>query len=238
MDMNAEAPEQAKRAAGYQAADMIEEGMVVGLGTGSTVFYVIERLSERIRDGLKITGIPTSFQTAIRAREARIPLTTLDDNPVIDIAVDGADEVDENLRLIKGRGAAHLREKCVAAAAKRLVIVVDEQKVVKKLGAAAVPVEVLPFAIMPVLAELRRIGGVPVIREAVRKDGPVITDNGNFMVDCRFKDMKTPEKLEAELAAIPGVIESGLFCGFVKKTTVIIGGRKKVKILSSADIVA
>jgi ribose 5-phosphate isomerase A len=169
---------------------------------------------------------------------AGIPLTTLDDNPLIDIAVYGADEVDPGLRLIKGRGAAHLREKCVAAAAKRLVIVVDEQKMVKTLGAAAVPVEVLPFAIMPVQKQLRKLGCVPVIREAVRKDGPVITDNGNFVVDCAFANIRNPEKLEAALASIPGIIESGLFCGFTKKTTVIIGGRKKVKILSSADIVA
>ena len=238
MDKKAEALGQAKRAAGYRAADMIEEGMVVGLGTGSTVYFTIERLSERVKGGLKIMGIPTSYQTATRAREAKIPLTTLDDNPVIDIALDGADEVDPKLRLIKGRGAAHLREKCVAAAAKHFVVVVDEQKVVKKLGAAAVPVEVLPFAITPVLVQLRGLGGVPIIREAVRKDGPVITDNGNFVVDCRFKDIKNPEKLEAVLASIPGIVESGLFCGFTKKTTVIIGGLKKVKIISSADIVA
>ena len=203
MDKKAEALGQAKRAAGYRAADMIEEGMVVGLGTGSTVYFTIERLSERVKGGLKIMGIPTSYQTATRAREAKIPLTTLDDNPVIDIAVDGADEVDPKLRLIKGRGAAHLREKCVAAAAKHFVVVVDEQKVVKKLGAAAVPVEVLPFAITPVLVQLRGLGGIPIIREAVRKDGPVITDNGNFVVDCRFKDIKNPEKLEAILASIP-----------------------------------
>ncbi len=238
MDKKAAALETAKRAAGYRAAEMIEDGMVVGLGTGSTVYFTIERLSERIRDGLQITAIPTSFQTALRAKKAQISLTTLDDNPVIDIAIDGADEVDPKLRLIKGRGAAHLREKCVAAAAKHFVVVVDEQKIVKKLGAAAVPVEVLPFAITPVLAELRKLGCIPLIREAVRKDGPVITDNGNFIVDCRFEDIKNPEKLEAALAAIPGVIESGLFCGFVKKTTVVIGGQKKVKIISSADIVA
>jgi len=238
MEKRAEAQKNAKRAAGYKAADMIEEGMVVGLGTGSTVYFTIERLSERVRGGLKITGIPTSFQTALRARDAKIPLTTLDDNPVIDIAVDGADEVDQKLRLIKGRGGAHLREKCVAAAAKHFVVVVDEQKVVKKLGTAAVPVEVLPFAIMPVLAQLRGLGSIPVIREAVRKDGPVITDNGNFVVDCRFKAITNPEKLEADLASIPGIVESGLFCGFTKKTTVIIGGKKKVKLLTSADIVA
>ena len=238
MEKKAEELNTAKRAAGYRAAEMAENGMVVGLGTGSTVYYTIERLAERIRDGLTITGIPTSFQTALRARDAGIPLTTLDDSPVIDIAIDGADEVDPRLRLIKGRGAAHLREKCVAAAAKLFVVVVDEQKVVKKLGAAAVPVEVLPFAIIPVMAELRRLGCVPVIREAVKKDGPVITDNGNFIVDCKFAEIKNPEKLEAALAAIPGVIESGLFCGFGKKTTVIVGGPKKVKIITSADIVA
>jgi ribose 5-phosphate isomerase A len=237
MDKKAGASEQAKRAAGYRAAEMAEDGMVVGLGTGSTVYFTIERLSERIKDGLQITGIPTSFQTALRARVAGIPLTTLDDNPTIDIAIDGADEVDPKLRLIKGRGAAHLREKCVAAAAKRFVVVVDEQKVVKKLGAAAVPVEVLPFAIMPVHKQLRGLGCAPVIREAVKKDGPVITDNGNFIVDCTFADIKNPENLEATLAAIPGVIESGLFCGFVKKTTVVIGGPKNVKIISSADII-
>lgn len=238
MDKKAEAPDQAKRAAGFRAADMVEDGMVVGLGTGSTVYFTIERLSERIRDGLRITGIPTSFQTALRARDAGIPLTTLDDNPEIDLAIDGADEVDPKLRLIKGRGAAHLREKCVAAAAKHFIVVVDEKKVVNKLGGAPVPVEVLPFAIMPVLKELRGLGCTPVIREAVRKDGPVITDNGNFIVDCSFEEIKNPEILEAAIASIPGVIESGLFCNFVRKTAVIIGGGKKVKILSSADIIA
>lgn len=231
MDKKADALTQAKRAAGYKAADMVEEGMVVGLGTGSTVFYAIGRLSDRIREGLRITGIPTSYQTAIRARDAGIPLTSLDAQPVIDVTIDGADEVDPKLRLIKGRGAAHLREKCVAAAAKRFVVVVDEQKVVKKLGSVPVPVEVLPFALMPVLSDLRGLGCLPLIREAVRKDGPVITDNGNFVVDCTFPAIDNPGKLEAEIAAIPGVIESGLFCGFMKKTTVIVGGQKRCYLL-------
>lgn len=238
MVKKAEALEQGKRAAGYRAADMVEDGMVVGLGTGSTVYFTIERLSERVRKGLIIKGIPTSFQTAVRARAAKIPLTTLDDDPVIDIAIDGADEVDPELRLIKGRGAAHLKEKCVAEAAKRFIVVVDEQKLVKKFGAAPVPVEVLPFAVMPVLAQLRRLGCEPVIRNGVKKDGPVITDNGNFVVDCKFPAIAHPERLEAALAGIPGVIGSGLFCGFVKKTTVIVGSPKKATILSSANIIA
>ena len=134
MDEKVRALTAAKSAAGYQAADMVEDGMVIGLGTGSTVYYMIERLSSRVREGLKISGIPTSYQTAMTAREYAIPLTTLDDNPVVDIAIDGADEVDPGLNLIKGRGAAHTREKCVVAAAFRFVVIVDEQKVGSPAG--------------------------------------------------------------------------------------------------------
>ena len=132
MDKKAEALAAAKREAGYKAAEMVTNGMVVGLGTGSTVYYMIERLSARVKKGLEVKGVPTSFQTAIRAREAKIPLTTLDDDPVIDIAIDGADEVDPKLRLIKGRGAAHLREKCVAAAAKQFIVRSEERRVGKE----------------------------------------------------------------------------------------------------------
>ncbi len=237
MDKKAETLAQSKRAAGYRAAEMVGEGMVIGLGTGSTVFYALERLSERVRDGLHITGIPTSFQTALRARAAGIPLVTPDDAPVIDIAIDGADEVDPFFRLIKGRGAAHLREKCIASMAGKFVVVVDEQKMVARLGTAPVPVEVLPFAVSPVIARLRLLGAIPVIREGTRKDGPVITDNGNFIVDCSFANLENPDQLEADIAAIPGVIESGLFCGFTKKTTVIVGREKKCSVLSP-DVLA
>jgi ribose 5-phosphate isomerase A len=236
MDKKAEAQTAMKREAGYHAADMIGDGMVVGLGTGSTIYFTIERLAARMEEGLEITAVPTSFQTAARARQAGIPLTTLDDYPALDIAVDGADEVDPAFRLIKGRGAAHLREKCVAAAAERFVVVVDEQKMVKKL-AAPVPVEVLPFAVAPVMAQLGRLGCIPVIREAVKKDGPVITDNGNFVIDCTFADIGRPEDLETAIAAIPGVMESGLFCRFTRKTTIVVGGEKKCRVLTSADVV-
>ena len=213
--------------------------MVVGLGTGSTVYFTIERLSERMRSGLRITGIPTSFQTALRAREAHIPLTTLDDNPVIDIAVDGADEVDPKLRLIKGRGAAHLREKCVAAAAKRFIVVVDEQKIGEKTWSCR------GAGRSPPLCNNARAGtdsaGSGAIRSSAMRSGRTARSSrttGILLLTADFTDIKNPEKLEAALAAIPGVIESGLFCGFVKKTTVIIGGQKKVKIISSADIIA
>ena len=157
MDDSAEALTAAKRAAGYLAADMVKDGMVLGLGTGSTVYFALEHLSCRIQEGLKISGVPTSFQTARRAREYGIPLTTLDEDPVLDLAIDGADQVDSNLRLIKGRGAALTREKCVAAAALRFLIIIDEQKFVPCLF-APVPVEIIPFAIRPVMTHLEDLG--------------------------------------------------------------------------------
>lgn len=237
MDEKASALTAVKMAAGFRAADMVEDDMVIGLGTGSTVFYTIERLAVRIREGLKISGIPTSYQTAIRAREYGIQLTTLDDNPVIDLAIDGADEVDPHLNLIKGRGAAHTREKCVASAAFQFIVVVDEQKVVPSLK-APVPIEILPFAIRPVMSQLREFGCIPKIREGVKKDGPVISDNGNFIVDCSFNTIDDPAGLEHAIANIPGVIESGLFCNFTDKTTVIVGSEKECRVISSLDIVS
>lgn len=236
MDDTVQALTDAKRAAGYLAADMAEDGMVLGLGTGSTVLYALERLSCRISEGLQVRGIPTSYQTARRAIEYGIPLTTLDEEPVPDLVIDGADQVDPRLFLIKGRGAALTREKCVAAAGLRLVIVVDKQKVVRTLS-APVPVEVIPFASRPVMARLEDLGCIPILRDGIKKDGPVITDNGNFIVDCRFDNLDDPEGLETTLAGIPGVVESGLFCGFTGKTTVIVGNTKKCKIMTSADIV-
>ena len=236
MDDSAEALTAAKRAAGYQAAEMVEDGMVIGLGTGSTVFYALERLSTRIREGLRISGVPTSYQTARRAHEYGIPLTTLDAEPVIDLAMDGADQVDVKLRLIKGRGAALTREKCVAAAALRFVVVVDEQKMVPVLS-GLVPVEVIPFAIRPVMTRMQGLGCIPHLRDGIKKDGPVITDNGNFIVDCEFGEIGNPEELEDLFAGIPGVVESGLFCSFTKITTVIVGNQKKCTIITSADII-
>jgi ribose 5-phosphate isomerase A len=236
MDDTAERLTSAKRAAGYLAADMVKDRMVLGLGTGSTVFYALERLACRVREGLRISGVPTSYQTALRAREYGIPLTTLDEEPVLDLALDGADQVDMRLRLIKGRGAALTREKCVAAAAHRFVVIVDEQKVVPVLS-GLVPVEVIPFAIHPVMNHLQDLGCIPHLRDGIKKDGPVITDNGNFIVDCEFEDIANPEELEDILVRIPGVIDSGLFCSFTKKTTVIVGNQKKCKVITSSDII-
>lgn len=236
MDDSAENLIAAKCAAGFRAADMAEDGMVLGLGTGSTVFYAIERLSARISEGLRITGVPTSYQTARRAQEYKIPLTTLDTEPVIDLAIDGADQVDGQLRLIKGRGAALTREKCVAAAALSFAVVVDEQKVVPALS-GIVPVEVIPFALRPAMSRMKGLGCIPRLRDGIRKDGPVITDNGNFIVDCEFGDISNPEELELMFNGIPGIVENGLFCSFTGKTTVIVGNVKKCRVITSMDVI-
>jgi ribose 5-phosphate isomerase A len=211
-----------KRAAGREAVERVEDGMVVGLGTGSTVLYAMERLAERIDGGLTVTGIPTSYQAEIRARALGIPLATLQDYPSPDMAIDGADLVDSGKRLIKGRGAALAREKCVAHAAGRLVIVVDGAKCVHEL-AGIVPVEVLPFALLPVARRVEDLGGRQRLREGSGKDGPVVTDNGNFILDCTFTHIPDPGELEMTLDSIPGVISSGLFTRVAGKTEVIVG---------------
>jgi ribose 5-phosphate isomerase A len=229
--MDTFAPDVAKQAAGVRAAEMVEDGMVIGLGTGSTVLFAMKQLSTKVRDGLEITGVPTSFQAAMRARELGIPLTTLDDHPVLELAIDGADQVDPGFRVIKGRGAAQLREKCVAAAAGRFIIVADPVKIVRVLD-APVPLEVLPFAVTPVLSALKNLGGEPTLREGHKKDGPVITDNGNMVIDCRFGPITSPEELELTLTTIPGVLCCGIFSGFAKKTTIIVGEAEGARVLS------
>ncbi|MEI6840495.1 MAG: ribose-5-phosphate isomerase RpiA [Methanomicrobiales archaeon] len=233
--MDALASDVAKQAAGIRAAEMVEDGMVIGLGTGSTVLFAMQNLSVKVRDGLDIAGVPTSFQAAMRARELGIPLTTLHDYPVLDLAIDGADQVDPCFRVIKGRGAAHLREKCVAAAAGCFIIVADPGKIVPVLD-AAVPLEVLPFAVTPVLSALKGLSGEPVLREGRKKDGPVITDNGNMVIDCRFGPIHQPEQLEISLSTIPGVLSCGMFCGFTKKTTIIVGDVAGARILTRKKV--
>jgi ribose 5-phosphate isomerase A len=215
--------EASKRAAGYSAAELVEDGTAIGLGTGSTVRFAMERLAERIRDGLSVVGVPTSHQTAARARALGIPLASLNEAPHLALAIDGADQVDPALRLIKGRGAAQTREKAVAAAADGLVIVVDEAKLADPLS-APVPIEVLPFACAFVAGRLAALAGSGTVREGVSKDGPVVTDNGGFVIDWSFGPIADPERLERAIEAIPGVTAAGLFTGFSEKTVVIVGG--------------
>lgn len=206
-----------------EAVGMVRGGTIVGLGTGSTAALAIAELGKRVREeGLEIIGIPTSYGAAMIARENGIVTRTLDDVSKIDIAIDGADEVDPRKNLIKGGGGAHTREKVVDGLADLFVVVVDDSKLVKHLGEKfPVPVEVLPFAVHPVMKKLQAIGGDPVLRMGVKKDGPVITDQGNMIIDARFPEIRDPKTLELELNDIPGVVENGLFVGLAH--VVLIG---------------
>jgi len=200
----------AKRAAGEAAAESVEDGMVVGLGTGSTAAHAIRALGRRVDAGLDITGVPTSFQSRELAREAGIPLTDLE-SASVDLAIDGADAVAGG-DLIKGGGAAHAREKIVDASADRFLVVADPTKVAETLS-HPVPVSVLPDARTTVAESVRELGGEPTLRRAERKDGPVVTDNGNLVLDCDFGAIAEPAPLGQSLAALPGVVEHGLFVG-------------------------
>jgi ribose 5-phosphate isomerase A len=205
----------AKEAAGRRAAELVEGGTIVGLGTGSTVWFALLRLAERIREeGLAIEGVPTSRDTEQKALELGIPLVGLEAVESIALTVDGADEIDPRFDMIKGGGGALLREKVVASLTEREVIVVGEDKLVERLGKAfPLPVEVVPFALPAVARALERLGCEPSERKA-RGGGPFVTDNGNRILDCRFPGgIEDPQRLEAELGRIPGVVESGLFLG-------------------------
>ena len=212
-----------KRTVGIEAARMVGPGDVVGLGTGSTAEFMIEELGRRVREEqLDIIGIPTSFDASVLARGNGIPAGTLDDVDRVDIAVDGADEVDPAMDLIKGRGAAHLREKIVDGMAERFIVIVDESKLVQRLGTKCpVPLEVLPMAVQPVMRAVEALGGEPVLRMAVHKDGPVITDQGNMVVDARFDGIDDPGGMERTLNNVPGILENGLFVGLA--TEVLVG---------------
>lgn len=212
-----------KQAVGVRAAALVEEGMRVGLGTGSTTAFALKELGRRVReDGLRIEGVPTSASAERLARSCGIRIITLDDVPELDIALDGADEVDPDLNLIKGRGAAHTREKVVAALARRFVILADESKLVTRLGEKArVPVEVLPMAVGPVSRSLELLGGEPELRQGREKDGPVVTDQGFWILDVRFSNITDPADLACSIKALPGVLDHGIFPDMAD--TVVVG---------------
>ncbi|MDY0266644.1 MAG: ribose 5-phosphate isomerase A [Methanimicrococcus sp.] len=204
-----ESPE--KKAAGIYAASLVKDGDCVGLGTGSTVAYTIKELGRRIlEENLNIVGVVTSYQSEMIAIDAGVPLSTLSQTPRLTIAIDGADQIDKNFIAIKGGGAAHTREKIVSVSADRFVVVSDPSKKSEILS-VAVPIEVMPFGKEWVMNSLKKMGGTPVLRAASKKDGPVITDNGNFVVDCRFGEIKNPAELALKLSQIPGVVEHGIF---------------------------
>lgn len=213
--------DEAKRRVGHAAADLVVSGMRVGFGTGSTFVWVLDRLAERIQtEGLELVGVPTSSATARRAEELGIPLTRLEEVSELDLAIDGADEVDPQKALIKGGGGALTREKIVAAAAPELVVIVHRQKLVDRLGVAfPLPVEVLPFGWTQTARHLRGLGFEPNLRCA-EGDTPYETDNGNYVLDCRSAGIDAPGDMAPRIASIAGVVEHGLFVGMTGRVLV------------------
>ncbi len=227
--------EELKKIAGEKAVEHIEDGMIVGLGTGSTVEYTLRKLGTLVRDGLKIKGIPTSIHTQRIAKGEQIPLITLEENPVIDVTIDGADEVDSNMNLIKGGGGALLREKVIAFNSKKVIIVIDDSKVVKALGIdIPLPVEVVKFGWTSTKKTLENFGCNVVLRKIMGEE-PFITDNSNYILDCEFERIAEPEQFEVDLNNIPGVVENGLFIGLVDE--VIVGGKQGILTLDKESVV-
>jgi len=209
-------PDAAKRNAAYAATEHVKDGMIVGLGSGTTAAYAIMALGERKKhENLQILGIPSSYQAFQIAVQNLIPVTTLEEHPIIDVNIDGADQIDPQLNLIKGMGAALAREKIVAASSRHNIFIADEKKKVTVLGEGnhPVPIEVLPFAIALVQHRIQALDGSPLLRETKGKLGPVISDNGNAIMDATFGAISDPTVLEHQLKMTPGVVETGLFIG-------------------------
>ena len=223
-----------KQEVGKAAANRVQSNSIVGLGTGSTTAFALQYIGERLQKGelTNVVGVPTSFQAEVLARQYGIPLTTLDVIDHIDIAIDGADEVDPQKNLIKGGGAAHTREKIVDALADFFLVVVDSGKLVEKLGSTfLLPVEVIPMAVTPVMRALTTLGGKPELRMGIRKAGPVVTDQGNLVIDVKFEAIANPAELEKTINNLPGVLENGLFVGVTDLVLVgeIIDGKPSVR---------
>ncbi|NBD28199.1 ribose-5-phosphate isomerase RpiA [Paenibacillus glycinis] len=209
----------AKQLAAEEAVTHIEDGMIVGLGTGSTSYFAILGLAARMKEGLRIQAVASSQGSEDLARQLGIPILPFSDIEAIDVTIDGADEVDENFNLIKGGGGALLREKILAANSRKFIVIVDDSKLVRRLGAFSLPVEIIPFAYELTMRNLAALDCKPTLRSSEGK--PFVTDNGNYIADCAFGVIESPAELSNRLKSIPGVVEHGLF---VKMTeTVIVG---------------
>lgn len=227
--------EELKKLAGEKAVKHINDGMIIGLGTGSTIEYTLKKLGELVSEGLDIKGVPTSIHTKRIAKQEQIPLTDLEDYPELDITIDGADEVDSFLNLIKGGGGALTREKIIAFNSKKVIIVVDDSKIVKALGIDfPLPVEVIKYAWTSTKKRLEEFDCTVELRK-IMQDEPYITDNGNYILDCEFERIEDPEQLEIDINCIPGVVENGLFIGLVDQ--VIVGGKQGISTLNKETVV-
>lgn len=221
-----------KQAAAESAVAQVDHGMIVGLGSGSTAAFAVGALGRRVREGLRVTCIPTSEHTAAQARALEIPLSTLTEHSQIDVTIDGADEVEAgSLNLIKGRGGALLREKIVASVSKRLVIVVDQTKMVERLGAReSLPVEVIPFGWQVAALRLRDLGANPLLRKETGGE-PFKSDGGHYILDCAFGPIASAESLARALDHVVGVVEHGLFIGMTSE--VHVGGPGGVRVVAA-----
>lgn len=225
--MNEDKKREKKEKAAESAASLIKDGMIVGLGTGSTAEIAVRRIGNRIKEeGLKLLGIPTSLQTEMLAIECGIPITTLSEHPSLHICIDGADQVDSQLNLIKGGWGSHTREKIVSYAAKKLVICIEEEKLVELLN-RPVPLEVLPYAVKIVENQVKELGGVPVLRKEGNKGRYFITEDGNLIIDADFGIIKNPESMNNTLSSVVGSVEHGIFTNAAE---VHVGDEKGVRI--------
>jgi ribose 5-phosphate isomerase A len=228
--------DQRKREAARRALNLVKPGMKLGLGSGTTAHAFVEVVAEAVKGGLEIVCVGTSKATEDQARSLGIPLSTLDDLPELDLTVDGADEIDPQLRLIKGGGGALLREKIVAAASKRMAVIADSSKLVPTLGAFPLPVEVVPFGLNATRGHIERaIAGLNLAGPIRLRGGsaPFVTDGGHYILDCSLGAIDDPERLGEVLSMIPGVVEHGLFVGFAR--TAIIAGAEGVQVLGDPD---
>ncbi len=219
-----------KRKAAERAVKHVENGMILGLGSGTTVSFAIKQIGDLIAENklYDLMGVPTSIQTAFEAIKAKIPLTTLDEYPQLDLGIDGADQLDVKLNAIKGGGGALMREKIVAAACKEYILIADDTKLTDVLGnGRVVPIEIHPFGVTPALRSVEKLGAKVSLRLSSGKLGPLVTDNGNYILDADFGPIADPWWLNRELHAIPGVIETGMFLGYAHLA--YIGGRGAVK---------
>ena len=210
-----------KNAAIKAVEENVKEGMIIGIGSGSTIIYAVQKIGEMNRKkSLNLICIPSSFQAYQLIIENGLELGTLEKYPEIDLNIDGADEIDKDLNLIKGGGGCLVQEKILASNSKNLVVIVDFRKKSEKLGMnwrKGVPIEVIPMSYFPILKKLEKIGGKPVLRMAKSKSGPLITDNGNFIIDANFGEIDNPSKLNEKILHIPGVVDTGLFTGMTSK---------------------
>ncbi|EMY5505373.1 MULTISPECIES: ribose 5-phosphate isomerase A [Bacillus] len=215
-----------KQLAGEYAANLVKDGMKVGLGTGSTVYWTIQKLGERVKEGLSFQAVPTSKETEVLAKQLNISLISLNDVQSLDLTIDGADEIDANLQLIKGGGGALLREKIVATSSKELIIIADESKLVTHLGTFPLPVEIIPFSWKQTERKIQSLGCQTTLR--LKNNETFITDNNNMIIDCIFPhNITNPANLHTQLKMITGVVETGLFVNMTSKA--IIGTKNGIK---------